>query len=116
MAQTITIKKSSLETKIKFIGYLFFGELSTNELNVLALLVKNSINGTLDISSNMGKSLKKQSNLNDNSFSVSLHRLVIKKALNKNKGVISLHPVLNNLDTEQIFSIKFIAEDKPVIG
>lgn len=111
MAKSIKVKGDSLDKKISTLGYLFFGGLSINEINVLAELVKRSNGVKLNVSAETSSAMKKRLGLNDNSYNVSMHRLVKKGVIKKTGGVVTLHPVLNGIFEENEFVIRFVPLD-----
>ncbi len=108
MAKPIQIKDASLENKIRCIGYMFFGELSEVETKVLVQIISSAENGQLNITADVSKTITKALNLNASSFSVSIHRLVKKRAIGKQNSVITLSPILAILNQENDFIIRFV--------
>ena len=82
-----------------------------NEINVLAELVIRSNGVELNVSADTGLAMKKGLGLNDNSYNVAMHRLVKKGVIKKTGGVVTLHPVLNGIFTEDEFIIRFVPLD-----
>lgn len=107
MAKLILINNNSLSNKIEILGYLFFKGLTGMERDVLCELVKISDGSGLTISADVGKSIRRVLNVNENSFNVALYRLNKKKTIKKNKMQITLHPILNSLFKENEFVIRF---------
>lgn len=111
MASRITLKKSTLKSKVATIGFLFFDRLSEIELNLLIELLKLNNGGMVNITPTVSISLKDALSLNENTLHVSMSRLHKKRAIRKEKSLISLHPILKNVLNSNEFLLRFEMEE-----
>lgn len=102
----IKIKDNSTEAKVKAVGGIFFGELSGIEMGILLELIAYD-QPQLQLSPMLSKSIKTSLNLSDSTFNVSLSRLHKKRAIIKQKSLITLSPILNGIQHENSWVIKF---------
>jgi len=103
----IVFKNKKLKDKVNVIGYMFFGKLSQNELKMTSELVSFSDNGQFDLKSAAVIDLKQELLMNEQTFNVTIHRLVKKKAVSKNGSILVLHPILIELNKENKFIVQF---------
>lgn len=109
----ITIKSGAdpLLKKVDLLGNMFFGGFSPVETKVFLAVFSIGKNAPVNITPNISNSITKELNLSDNTLNVSLSRLDSKGAISKNKRIVTLHPVFKDVDKENDFLIKFVADE-----
>ena len=92
-----------LTTKVQFMGNVFFNSFSETETKIITYLLSIGDIAPINITPFMSNSIKNELNLTDDTLNVCLSRIDVKGAINKNKRIITFHPVFKGLKEESEF-------------